>query len=198
MEEVNTVNNIKPENIVFDSNQENAFPALCDFDISEDTNETNNTTKGYVGTSLYMPPEKNTRFERDVFSLGVAMVDILFYNGILSNIPTKENVSMGMSPLDLDKVIDQLNGSRNELQAAMQKIIQLIVDMLNSNPEKRPAIQAVTKKLKEYIELFNLRECRICMCDYHIRDMVKCKTMDIFCCKICFKDFVAHKIEEMN
>ena len=77
---------IKPENIVFDSNQENAFPALCDFDISKDTNETNNTTKGYVGTSLYMPPEKNTRFERDVFSLGIAMVDIfkvLSLSGIL-------------------------------------------------------------------------------------------------------------------
>ena len=58
---------IKPENIVFDSNHEDSFPALCDFDVSKDINDTNCTTKEYVGTLLYMPPEKNTRFERMYF-----------------------------------------------------------------------------------------------------------------------------------
>ena len=104
-----------------------------------------------------------------------------------------------MSPVDLPKILKNLTTYKNDMPNVMEKIKQLLVGMLDIDPEKRPAIQTVARILKECTTLFTLRECKICMCDYNISDMIKCKSKDLFCCKeMCFKQFVAHKTKEMN
>lgn len=68
---------LKPENIVMDGNDDCAPPALCDFDLSLDISQTQQTTKER-GTMLYMPLDGTPPSEKgDVYSLGVTLFDLL-------------------------------------------------------------------------------------------------------------------------
>eukprot|EP00942_MAST-04A_sp_MAST-4A-sp1_P008605 g8605.t1 len=187
---------IKPENIVFDSSNDDGYPALCDFDISKDMNETNVTTMGLVGTWLYMPPERNTKFKRDIFSLGVAMIDVLCYDGNLNSIPTTDNGAQGMT-LDLKKALVKLR-SMEAKGEGMEAIVKIIALMTDIDPEKRPKAAEVSSKLKECVQLFDLRSCPICMEAYQVNEMLRCETCDKFCCKRCFGMHVKTEIGKMT
>ena len=83
---------IKPANVVFSDTSDAAQPALCDFDVSVDLDET--ATRLVRGTPLYMAPEAvatpgGVSRAADVYALGVTLAEIFVFCGEEGRLPVK-------------------------------------------------------------------------------------------------------------
>jgi serine/threonine protein kinase len=111
---------IKLENIVMDSNEENATPAICDFDTSRDTSGLfGGTTTGFggmgkkIGTIRYMAPEvfeqggKATK-ESDVWSFVMMWLIALVFDGRYDEMLMVQGGGIhNQGRVDIPKVLEQ-------------------------------------------------------------------------------------------
>ena len=154
---------VKPENIVFDGDTDAALPALCDFDISVDTQQTMTATVAQ-GTLLYMAPEHELAKASDIFALGVTLYDLVCCDGDLQRIPTTP------SPL----------GPRFNAIAAMaavgseNSIAPLLGRMVSQDPSLRPTAAHVTAELVAIVDRANHRDCCVCFERHALRAGVEC------------------------
>ena len=167
---------IKPENVVFDGTAEDAWPALCDFDLSLDMRETNSATV-MRGTLLYMAPELKPSPKSDVFSFGVALLDMLVFAGDQDRLPTEGSV---LGPkLDIAAARGGLGDDSLHL---------LIKSMLSEDVSTRPAAADVARLLAEMINTANSRDCPVCMDTFGPEEGLACTALEG-----CESHFVCHR-----
>ena len=177
---------IKPENIVFDGEGPDAHPAFCDFDLSKDTNNLM-TTKGNAGSWLYMPPESASTNERDVFSLGITMLDILGCGGEPANIP----ILRQSGRVDSKAALEMLKSR----EGCLPRVHSLIHCMVDPSPENRPTARQVFAEMQELVNILNARECNSCM-EQFSNKMVICESAPSgsgCLCSVCFELYVANE-----
>ena len=175
---------IKPENIVLDDDNADAHPAFCDFDISKDFRDTM-TTQGVVGTCLYMPPEAGSTFQRDVFSLGVTMVDIMCCNGDIAKVPIVQESGRFDVKRGLELVQNHDDGG------LIHRIHDLLSRMLHPDPKVRPDARGVSHDIKRVIESLDTRECSVCSDEVHVSQVLVCSSTPSEClCNDCFDRYV--------
>lgn len=134
---------IKPGNIVFESDGPLARPALCDFDIAISTDETQ-TSLG-PSTFLYMPPELDATPAGDVYSFGVTIIDAFFCSSDVDRIP-KSRTRYGIFAFDVGAARTMLQHHTNVALAA------LVGAMLRDDADARPPIAEVVSQLHPLVE----------------------------------------------
>ena len=150
---------IKPENIVFDGAGADACPALCDFDLSIDisAHATMATSTFMRGTLLYMPPDSTEppSPSRDVFALGVTLLDVLVFQGHHTRLPTEPNAG-GLPGIKLDVTAAQAGLDPGQpLPALLRKMISPVA-------AERPSASEVERALVDIVASLDVRECVVC------------------------------------
>ena len=190
---------IKPENIVFETSEEDAQPAICDFDISKCEDDTH-TTIGNFGTTLYLPPNSGEKSssKRDIYALGVTMIDVLSCNGDYTKIPKRllQQHSQYVS-IDMDAIKAILKKDKESLSFQLK---DLIISMLSVNPKDRPTAKDIVERITKVLSNLDMHECSICTCEYHIDKLYECTTANspLFCCTICFPLYVLSECKKLN
>ncbi|CAF3309811.1 unnamed protein product [Rotaria sp. Silwood2] len=115
---------IKPDNMLINKD---AIVKLCDFGVSVDLNEDSDSFFD-GGTESYRPscPQSSPSIQDDMWSLGISLLEIInnqhpFHNECLNDLPFK---LLKWKPEIPSRVSDEIQ--------------QLIRDLLQLNPEKRP------------------------------------------------------------
>lgn len=142
---------IKPENVVFRGAADDAWPALCDFDLSLDMRETASSTM-MRGTLLYMAPEPRPSPKSDVFSFGVTLLDMLVCGGNQDQLHMKDS-PVG-STLDIMSACGGLE--------AGNPLHRLIQEMLSADPSVRPTAADVEQRLDELAITAASKYCPLC------------------------------------
>jgi serine/threonine-protein kinase len=123
---------------------------LLDFGIAKLTGESDirllhTRTDVILGTPCYMSPEqarsKNVDARTDVYSLGVMMYEML-----VGKLPYNADNVIDLVHLQLTELPPLPRASHPELPATIE---QLILSMLDKDPERRPQLAAVREKLGE-------------------------------------------------
>ena len=171
---------LKPENVVFDSDGPAAAPALCDFDLSVNTQETMASTL-MRGTLLYLAPDQMPSAASDVFALGVTLLDVLFCDGDEERL-RKMVLGSGhavAAAVDWERVRGELARRTDDAELAA-----LIRSMLAPQPNERPGVSSVAETLSE---LLNVRTCCICHCPEPRDRGLECDAAaKHFVCEECF------------
>ncbi|OAO17030.1 calcium-dependent protein kinase [Blastocystis sp. ATCC 50177/Nand II] len=130
---------VKPENIIYESNDAHAPMKLTDFGCSLLADHFNRDTNEIVGTAGFMAPEVISRCEysdkADVFSLGVTLFILL----------------MGYAPFACEDAKELLRKTVNERieydprdwDAVSEDALLLVKNMLAKNPEERLSMREV-------------------------------------------------------
>lgn len=172
---------LKPENIVFDGNGPAAAPALCDFDLSVNTQETIASTM-MRGTLLYLAPEAAPSEASDIFALGVTLLDVLFCDGDEGRLLqwVLGSTTLARPTLaDLERVRTDLQRRTDDAECAA-----LVRSMLSPQPADRPKASAVAEQLAE---LLDVRTCYVCHCPEPRDKGVECDAQARhFACDECF------------
>lgn len=176
---------LKPENVVFDGDGPAATPALCDFDLSVNTQETMASTM-MRGTLLYLAPDPMPSAASDIFALGVTLLDVLFCDGDEERL---RQMVLGSGRAvadlaDLERVRGGLARRTNDAELAM-----LIHSMLAPQPTERPEASAVAETLSE---LLDVRTCYVCKEPWPRDQGLECDgTTTHFACDECFSFHVS-------
>jgi hypothetical protein len=184
---------IKPENIVFDGVQEDARPALCDFDLSVDlsADATMTATTFMRGTILYIPAADtgSPSPARDVFALGVTLLEMLFFAGSAAKLPTTPAV--GLPGVRLDIAAAQRGLDPNEPLPAMVR------RMLSPEETGRPHAAAVAAELDMLVAKLDARRCVICGDEFELSHGLLCNAAAgedaHFVCDECMSGDVQHR-----
>jgi serine/threonine protein kinase len=184
---------IKPENIVFDGEQDDAHPALCDFDLSVDmsSDATMTSTTFMRGTLLYMPPGDigPPSPARDVFALGVTLLDTLFFGGEPGRLPTTPTTALPGVRLDVDAAQRGLE-STEPLPVLVRKMISLLA-------EERPSAADVTTEIAMLVAKLDAHSCVICAEEYELCQGLLCNAAvgddAHFVCDECMSGDVHHR-----
>ena len=171
---------LKPENVVFDGDGPAATPALCDFDLSVNTQETMASTL-MRGTLLYLAPDPTPSAASDIFALGVTLLDILFCDGdeerLRKMVLGSGRAVAGLA--DLERVRGELARRADDAELAA-----LVHSMLAPQPADRPVASAVAETLSE---LLSVRTCCICHCPEPRDQGLECDAAaKHFACDDCF------------
>ena len=177
---------LKPENVIFDGGGPTATPALCDFDLSVNTQETMASTL-MRGTLLYLAPDPTPSAASDVFALGVTLLDVLFCGGdeeLLRKMVLGAPGQMVAGPADLERVRSDL-----EHRASDAELAALVRSMIAPQPTERPAASEVSETLST---LLNVRTCFVCHCPEPRDNGLACDAVARhFACDECFSRYVS-------
>ena len=158
---------------VFDGEGEDAHPALCDFDLSLDISAdaaTMSTSTYMRGTLLYMPPgaAEPPSPARDIFALGVTLLDALFFHGDASRLPTEP--STGLPGLHLDVAAAQAGLDHT------QPLPSLVRRMIERDAAMRPSASDVREELAAIVASLDMRDCVVCGESVPMAEGLSCHT----------------------
>ena len=179
---------------VFDGTQEDAHPALCDFDLSLDmsADATMSATTFMRGTLLYMPAGDDTgppSAARDIFALGVTLLEMLFFGGSAANLPTTPAVGLPGVRLDIATAQRGLDAS--------EPLPALVRQMLSAEEPARPTAAAVASELAVLVAKLDARACMICTDEFELSRGLLCNAAAgeeaHFVCDDCMSGDVQHR-----
>lgn len=186
---------IKPENVVFSGSGDDAWPALCDFDLSLDMRETTSSTV-MRGTLLYMAPELKPSPKSDVFSFGTTLLDMLVCDSNQDRLPRKDSL-LGPT-LDVGSICSVLDIS--------DPVHALIAEMLSENAAARPTASEVSRRLDTLAAVAAAKDCVVCQDSFAPEQGLSCCGSEgeaaresHFVCHECLsQDIIARQVGRIN
>jgi serine/threonine protein kinase len=166
---------IRSENIVMDSNEENATPAICDFDTSRDTSRDTSglfgrTTTAFdgmgkkIGTIRYMAPEVFERQEKatkesDVWSFVIMCLIALVFDGKYDEMSMIQGGGIhNQDCVDISKVLEQA-----KRVISIKPLLDLFERVLGSTASSSDVKQIPSmKEIKNILMNADVCECALC------------------------------------